>query len=139
MATTFMRVLADSPHFLLGHEWENVILVDKLTGNGKSIGSHYGDPKIGLISPDEAWFVTGGEGVLCHRLAQGSFSFLRDGPDNTYFVHSMRFEGPLVLRVLIDPWSNKASVWQIDLATTTIRKLHDGPFIEGACEENVPF
>ena len=111
-----------------------MFLIDRRTKREHRIGDHYGDPAVAAISPDEQWFVTGGEGVIAFSLQSGEHEFFRRP---ALFVHSLRFADARHVRVLIDPWSDEASVWTIDLDAMTTTKLHDGPSLaeEPYCSE----
>jgi hypothetical protein len=43
----------------------------------------------------------------------------------------MRLAGPRRARILIDPWSDAAATWELDVATLTLRKIADGPSLVG--------
>ena len=57
------RTLAESPHFVVTHEFELAYATEKATGREIFLGDHYGDPTCAVIAPDESWFAVGGEGV----------------------------------------------------------------------------
>jgi hypothetical protein len=133
------HVLAESHNFVLGHSYESVVVIRRADSSQLVAGEHYGDPKVGLISPNEEWFVTGGEGLLCYSVNAGLQSFFRQGcpplPAGTQVqywpVHSARFESESVVRVLIDPWSEHASVWELNLNSGFTSKLGEGPHLHG--------
>jgi hypothetical protein len=120
------QVLAESHNYLLVHEYEQVFVCARSTGERTEAGSHYGDPQCGVIAPDESWFATGGEGIVIFSFNGGLHEYLRRSA-STFFVSAMRFEAPNGLRVLIDPWSNEASVWFLAPASGQLTKLRDGP------------
>ena len=132
------RILAESSLFVLGHEFETVLLVDRRTGDRHAIREHYGDPCCGLIGPDDGWFVVGGAGLTYFDFQRGEQSFLRDPV--LLFVHAIRLEASDRVRVLVDPWSDEASVWELDVGGSCMTKLHDGPNLRGEpFRELVPF
>ena len=128
-----MRTLDESENFILGHEYEDVFLLDKQKNKKLFLGSHYGDPTCGLIDPDEKWFISAGEGVLYFDFAAGSREFLRGGFINnssehqSAFVHALRSIDKNAVEILLDPWSDYASVWVLDIEKLKISKLKDGP------------
>ena len=129
MSPDLGKTLAESQHYRLVHE--SVFLVEKTTGVRTPVADHYGDPAVGLIDKNEQWFATGGEGLVYLDFTRGVREFFRKGrPPNaeqTYFVHAMRPDGEEQIRVLIDPWSEFASTWVLDVRTLALRKLADGP------------
>ena len=141
-----MRILAESQNFVLRHEYEDVSLFDKRTQEKRSLGEHYGDPKAGLISPEQDWFITFGEGLLYFDFERGLKSFFRSGfvdswgKDSSAFVHAIRYEPSLGVKVLLDPWSDYASTWLLNLETLEIAKLSDSPsLVEQPFQEEVEF
>jgi hypothetical protein len=114
-----------------------VSLTSKSSDQALAIGDHHGDPTMGLVTADEVWFITAGEGLQCYSRASGLLTFFRRGhsplaaPGSAaaWNVHDARLEGERVVRVLIDPWSEFASVWRVDLRDASVAKLSDGPFL----------
>ena len=122
MPSSDLQVLAESAHFRLEHSYEDVRVVDKRDGSVLPAGDHYGDPGVGVITADEQWFCSGGEGVLCLSRAGVMLSFFRErgvgaasGPVATWFVHDMVESAPNHLRVVFDDAAH--GIWMIDLAT----------------------
>jgi len=122
MRTTDMRVLAESAHFILGHSNEAVWVVDKRDGSREPAGEHVGDPGVGVISADEQWFCSGGEGVQCLSRSGVFLSFFRqrapgEPPSRSavWFVHALSESASDQLRVVFD--RHEHGIWTIDLAT----------------------
>ena len=132
-----MKILSESKSFILCHEYEDVFLKDKRNGATHDLGNHYGDPRVGLISPDENWFITAGEGVLYFDFERGLREYLREGfkdnfgKDGCAFIHSARIESSDSVRILIDPWSEHASTWVLSISSLTVTKIKDGPCMDG--------
>ena len=127
--STFFRTLDTSPSFILGHEYERVILIDRHTGARHDIGRHHGDPTAGLIGPREAWFVAAGEGLTLFDFTNGIRELMR--APRCFRVHAMSMECDGTIRVLVDPWSDDASVWRLDAGRMSLVKLRDGPSMRG--------
>ena len=136
-----MRTLAESPHFILAHEHESAFAVDKRSGARHPVGEHYGDPCCGLISPDQDWFLVGGEGLTFLDLQRGPRKFLRPAGRGALVIHALRLEGRRRVRVLVDPWAEEhASTWELDLDRLSVSKLADGPrLVNQPYREDVPF
>jgi hypothetical protein len=118
-----LHTLAESTNYLLCHSYEYAYVIDKRDGVKRDAGDHYGDPKVGLISPDETWFCTGGEGVQCFRLDGTLRSFFRerDGPSpETWFVRSMTQRSDDVVTVFFDVKEGGVRVWDIQLFTAQV-------------------
>jgi len=130
VASNDLRVLAESAHFRLEHAFESVYVVDKRDGTTRPAGDHCGDPSVGLITADEQWFCSGGEGVQCLSqsgvflsLFRGRGSVDPSAQQVTWFVHAMSETAPLHLRVVFDDAEH--GIWTIDLATA--RRWQEAP------------
>jgi hypothetical protein len=122
VASSDLRVLAESAHFRLEHSYESVFVVDKRDGTTRPAGEHYGDPVTGLITADEQWFCSAGEGVQCLSRAGVFLSFFRQrapgeppAQNAVWFVHDLTESAPGRLRVVFD--RHEHGIWTIDLAT----------------------
>lgn len=126
-----LRHLAESQNFVLAHSYESVVVVDRRNGSVRQAGDHYGDPTDGLITPDEYWFVSVGEGVQCFAADGRLLTFFRRGhpplgPGSdlpAWFVSSVDLTAAHTLRVTIDQNSDDTSEWAIDLDAEVIYKL----------------
>jgi hypothetical protein len=79
MTDRAFRAIAESSRHVVGHTFEAAIVVEKMSGREYDLGSHYGDPKVALIAPDEEWFIAGGEGLTYFSERTGLLEFLRHG------------------------------------------------------------
>jgi len=149
------RILDETDNFLLLSEHEEVVVKNKKTEHTFHAGSHYGDPVDGIISTDEKWVVSAGEGLvvsdmLGHQvtafrndkpltwlndfqaLTESDKDWLRSaGSEASLFVHALKLEAPNRIRILLDPWSEYASVWVLEVAPKRLTKLKDGPDLRG--------
>ena len=140
------RILATSESFVLGHLCESVEVINMNDNSIVDAGDHYGEPMVGLITPDERWFITGGEGLQCYSAETGLIRYFHRGcpplaadcPEWFWFVHGARLESPHVVRILINPWCEFASVWQLDLDTGLLTRLREGPFLAGTPYQSPP-
>lgn len=115
-----LRTLAESTNYVLCHSYESVFVVDRRDGTSRSAGDHYGDPVVGLISPDECWFCTGGEGVQCFHIDGTLHSFFREpsGPwRETWYVRNLIQRSDDVITVFLDVSAGRVRVWDIQLST----------------------
>jgi hypothetical protein len=129
--------LDETDRYFLGHIYEDVILVNKITQEETFIGDHYGDPVCGVIGPGEDWFVTCGERVLYFDFKRGLHELLRSGfPEkpnqrgrgpNPAFIHACRLQSRNEVTILVDLWSQYASTWVLNTDTISIEKVADGP------------
>jgi len=127
---TFHR-LAESPNFLLVHSYESVFVVDRRDGSTQDAGDHYGDPTTGLVTSDEQWFVSVGEGVQCLSAEGKLLTFFRRGHPplglelaaSAWHVSAVELVATHRLRVTIDLNSMESSDWAIDLDTGAVTQL----------------
>lgn len=148
------KTLAESENYILSHEFENCELVHKHSKNVVHVGDHFGDPTCGLIAPDETWCITGGEGLIVWLPQGKSWTGLRSrdtgsetgelqitnpqdaawlatfGVESHRSVHDMKLESATSVRILLDPWSDYASVWLLDIVSKALTKLKDGPNLQ---------
>lgn len=141
------RVLAETANYVLRHEYEYCTLLHKPSGQEVYVGDHYGDPGCGLISPDETWCVTGGAGVILYHLSAGEWIGFRrnvtespskelavpEADDRNWlkgfaaepclFVEHMQFASPTEVRIELDPHSDYASVWRMDVTVKTLTRI----------------
>lgn len=64
------RILAQSPKYVISHEYEVVFLMFKKSGREVIIGDFYRDPETALISGDESYCVVGGYGLIVYYLRE---------------------------------------------------------------------
>jgi hypothetical protein len=130
VADSTLHTLAESQNFLLAHSYESVVVIDKRDGKRREAGDHYGDPEAGLITPDERWFVSVGEGVQCFRADGRLVTFFRRGrppldissTEAAWSVSAVDLASDHTLRVVIDPSSDRASEWLINLDTEVVTR-----------------
>lgn len=85
------------------------------------MGDFYGDPSCGLISNDNKWCLVGGSTL---RLWTGSEVFeIKD--DNLNWACKFRQVDANKVEILIDPWSDNSSVWELNIQTRENRKIKD--------------
>lgn len=149
--TENQSILAESENYVLSHAFENCELRHKQLNKISYVGDHYGDPTCGLIAPDETWCLTGGLGLILwfqreelwtgfrplevdkNRLAlqiakpEDAFWLASVTEVDVRFVHDMRIENSTSVRVLLDPWSDYASTWLLNINSKNLTKLKDGP------------
>jgi hypothetical protein len=148
--------LDETSNFRLFTDYEEVYALDKRSDARFWIGSHYGDAKCGLISPEETWFLAGGEGLTYFGFQKGFIELLREErlvisknsrgrvkahfDKKVMFIHSIRLESVDAVRVLVDPWSDQASTWLLNISDLQLTKLRDGPsLVDQPYQEEIDF
>lgn len=105
------RPLSENTIMLLGHVFETAYIVNKITNEESPVFQFYGDPTCGLIGKYNDWCLVGGEILI-----------LRTGVDNSVRsigefknIHSLKAIDDYKAQILIDPWSEESSIWQIEI------------------------
>jgi len=132
-----LTLLAHSPGYLLGHRYESVEVLPRSGGEPFGAGDHWGDPRQGLITPDEAWFVTLGEGIQCFSLAQGLHSFFRRGTQphapqevlDAWDMHSIELVSSSMVQIRVDHRGVSTTFWRLDLGAMSLQKHLECPYL----------
>ena len=132
-------VLAVDGECRIKHVFEDAKLV--WSGGSIEIGDHYGDPNCGLVNTCVGWCATGGEGlVICHfdgglpkGTARSAEKRLKKSelwrrssppPSGAYWsVEGMWFYRDDLIRVVVEPVSEHAGLYEVDVRTLAWRKL----------------
>ena len=118
----YFKPLHNTERMILGHVYEYVSLIEKYRNEIVFDTYIYGDPTCGIISQKNDWC------IVC-----GSHTFILWTPKETVRFEDVDFLSAYDLRqiddntvdILIDPWSDKAAVWQFNIATKQAFKVRD--------------
>lgn len=115
------KQLDENEKFLLGHLFEMVYLINKKRKRQICLGGcSYGDPTCGIISSNSKWCIVGGSEIIIWE-ESGTITFIADKPLN--WVHDLRQKGTFEVEILIDPWSDQAAIWHLNIITLDRYKL----------------
>lgn len=132
-------VLAVDGECRIEHVFEDAKLA--WSGGSIDIGDHYGDPNCGLINAYAGWCAAGGEGlVICHfegGLPKGPARFPQKRlkvselwrrsnppPSGAYWsVEGIWLYHDDLIRVVVEPLSEHAGLYEVDVKTLAWRKL----------------
>ena len=106
------RKLDESEKFLLGNLWEMAYLINKKRKRQFCLGGGYGDPTCGIISSNSKWCIVGGSEIIIWKEG-GAINSIKDKSLN--WVQDLRQTGPFEVEILIDPWSNYAAIWRLNI------------------------
>ncbi len=115
------RPLDENDSYVLFTEHEDVFLFDKDLNTEVWRTSMYGDATCGLLGLVNNWAVVGGENLVIW--VDNQFKIIDDS--DLRWVHDMRQIGDDEIEILIDPWSEKASLWSFNLKTLQKNKIRD--------------
>ncbi|MBS1604521.1 MAG: hypothetical protein JST42_17790 [Bacteroidetes bacterium] len=121
------RLLYESFTLTVGHVYEDAYCYNKLTTEEFCIWQFQNDPTCAMVGKNSDWCLVGGEILV-----------LRTFPDQTVRpvsnlkdIHEIKLIDEYTANILIDPWSENSSIWQLELdlnrATPAIglRKIKD--------------
>ncbi len=114
------KKLDESNKLLLGHIFEDVYLIHKLSQQVTHLGSIYGDPTYGLISDSNDWCLVGGATVILWK-ENSAINIIQD--DSLYWTCNAKQVSDSTVELLVDAWSDKASVWSFNIFTLERHKL----------------
>ncbi|WP_298898809.1 hypothetical protein [uncultured Psychroserpens sp.] len=114
-----MLILFETEKLKLEYEYELVNLIEKSSNQILLEDDFYGDPTCGIIDSSNKWAIIGGIHLTFWT------------PSKTQKFHSYEFEHISDLRIkddntieiLTDPWSEKSSIWELNLNTSVLTKI----------------
>ncbi|TGE20925.1 hypothetical protein [Hymenobacter metallicola] len=120
-----LHLLDETDQLLLGHIFEDAVLIQKRNGAHLLEDDFYGDPSGGLISPTNEWAVVVGEHVtIWHHRAGVS----RIEHEALRWVYALRLnEQATHVELLVDPRGTQAAIWCLNPADGSYVKVRDFP------------
>ncbi|RFP63633.1 hypothetical protein D0N36_18270 [Hymenobacter lapidiphilus] len=117
-----LHVVAETNELLLGHTFEDAVLVRKRNGEYLLEDDFYGDPSGGLIGPDNEWAVVVGEHLTVWHHNTG-VSRIED--EHLRGIQALRLVGQTHVEFLVDPWGLRAAIWCLRPSDRTYVKVRD--------------
>jgi len=129
-----LHVLYETTTLSVGNVFERVYLINKATQHLTCIGEIYGDPTWGLISDKEDWAIVGGQTLILWQAP----NFIVQMEDEE-LVGSVRARqiSPNELEILVDPFSDKSSVWLLNVDSLLIRQLITRDKLKGPWSDEI--
>ena len=116
-----MRILDETDEYFIGHIFEDAYLIEKRNGETIVHDDFYGDPSCGLISKNNDWAIIAGEHLT--TWTQGKITKFEN--DDLKWIYALRTHDQKTVEILIDPWTDKSSIWTLDIATLQLKKVKD--------------
>jgi hypothetical protein len=116
-----LNIIVETNRLRLENECEWAALIDKSNGKLLMEDDFYGDPKCGLIDPNNKWAIVAGE----HLTIWTPEKWQRIEDSDLQWIHSLRVKDHGVVEILIDPWSSNSSIWELDIKTFKYEKIRD--------------
>lgn len=121
-----MNVLFETDKLRIEHEFENAYLIEKSSGKELMFDDFYGDPECGLISMNNDWAIIAGEHLTVWRAnKKKNQQVVRIDDDELKWIHDIRLKTDNVIEILTDPWSEKSSIWKLNIDSLQFSKLRD--------------
>ena len=117
-----LHVLAETSELLLGHTFEDAVLVRKRNGEYLLEDDFYGDPAGGLIGPANEWAIVVGEHLTIWHHTAG---VMRIEDERLRWIKALRLVGQNRVELLVDPWGPRAAIWCLHPADRTYTKVRD--------------
>ncbi len=133
------KTLCSQGDYTIDHEYEATYL--RWPGGHYPVGEHYGEPTCAVINEIDGWCVTGGEGLVVTAFEQG-FPLRNDAARRRvtqrslwrcdsfspptglrWFVFGAWLAGPDQVQVVVDPGSDHAGLYEVDVRTLAWQKL----------------
>ena len=116
-----MNILYETESLLIEYEFEVAFLIDKKAGQTLVEEEFYGDPTCGLIDENNKWAVIAGEKLIIWTPKETKEIEDKD----LKWVHALRTKDNHTIEILVDPWSDKSSIWELDTNTFEYKKIKD--------------
>lgn len=116
-----MNLLYETNSLRLENEGETAFWVSKPFGKVLLEDYFYGDPTCGLIDSDNQWAIVAGE----HLAIWTPQKWQRIDDEGLRWIHALRVKNHNTVEILIDPWSERSAIWEIDVQTFEFRKVMD--------------
>lgn len=116
-----MKTLCETKRLIVEHSYEYVHLRDKTSNDILYSDEFYGDPECALIDDNEHWAVVGGD-----KLVVWSSNEVNEVKvQGLESIEAMREKGSECVEILVDPWSENAAVWVLNVKTLQAKKVRD--------------
>jgi hypothetical protein len=114
--------LHETDKFIVGYVFEYAYLISKKNHKEIYMGDFYGDPTCGLIGADNTWCLVGGATLNLWREGE---NILEIEDDDLNWIYKIRQTAPHEVELLIDPWSEKAYIWYLNIQTLVRHKIRN--------------
>ena len=115
------RIIEETDNFILGYLWEYSYIYDKRSRTEHFLCEFYGVCDCGVINDKEEWCVVGGDIIAVWKNNQVT---IIDRAELAW-VNDIRMKSTGVVELLIDPWSEKSAIYELDIESLTISKIAD--------------
>ncbi|WP_155995267.1 hypothetical protein [Tenacibaculum ovolyticum] len=119
MKNEFRTILYETERLKIEHEYEATYLIDKLVNETLLEDNFYGDPDCALIDKDNNWAIMAGE----HLTFWTYENWKRIENEDLKDIHSIRQKDFYTVEILIDPWSEKPAIWELNILSFEYKRI----------------
>jgi len=105
------KLLYENFVVILGHLYEETYYYNKLTKEEIGVWKFQYDPTCGIVGKNNDWCLVGGDILILRTFLDHTVRPIGDLRD----IHEIRLIDDYTAQILIDPWSENAAIWQLDL------------------------
>lgn len=116
-----MKILYETDELILEHISETFWLKSKSTGDILLEDECHGDPECGLIGTNNQWALIAGEHLTIWTPQQTKVI----KQEGLRWIHSIRLKTQDIVEILVDPWNDIASIWEINVKSFELEKIRD--------------
>ena len=121
MTQEHYTILDETANFILMYKYEDAYLLVKATKEEVYLGDFYGEPTCGVISKINDWCIVAGAKLVVWTENE----IIEIVDSDIAFVFEIRQIDKNKVEILIDPYSENASIWEFDVLTKGKRKIKD--------------
>lgn len=123
-----MVIIAETNKLYLSHICEHVQLIDKESDQVLFTDDFYGDPSCGFIDVADQYAIIAGKHLTLWTRYNGVNEITKFETQVFHDIEQLRLIDENTIEILVDPWSEHGSVWQLSVSNKSLRKVSD--FIE---------
>ena len=121
-----MHTLFETETLRIQHEYEQTQLVRKSSGVVLLEDDFYGDPDCAIISNNDDWAIMAGEHLtIWKETRRGKYESTTIENEELRWIHSLRIKTDNIVEILINPWSEKSAIWELNIDTLQVVKIRD--------------
>jgi len=121
------KILAESEAYILGNEFEYGYMIDKKNKSSIYLGSSYGNPTFGIIDKNEQWALL--LGYTSYLWTPSELSTLNETHSTSGEIFKWPFDARQIndfeVEILDDPWSDSASIYNLNVKSKSIKRIRD--------------
>lgn len=118
-----MQFLYETDKLAIKYEYEEAYLINKNNDDVLFQDRFIGEPQCGLISPKNNWAIVAGDHITIWK----EDGLKKINGEKIGWVHDLRQKNEDTVEILIDPWSEKASILTLSLDDLTLNKVKNFP------------